>query len=76
MTLDKHKLDGIAQITAKTLPAENFEALLLDAGYQRLGSAPARGNRMKVWWNHPTHRRIEAIYSSDATITITAYHLG
>ena len=48
MTLDKHKLDGIAQITAKTLPAENFEALLLGAGYQRLGSAPARGNRIKV----------------------------
>ncbi|MFM7447386.1 MAG: hypothetical protein ACKO24_02155 [Leptolyngbyaceae cyanobacterium] len=76
MTLDKHKLDGIAQITAKILPTEDFEALLLDAGYQRMGSAPVRGNWVKVWWNHPTHRRIEAIYSPDETIAITAYHVG
>lgn len=75
MTLDKHKLDGVDQIKAKTLPAKDFEALLSGAGYQRMGSAPAKGNRVKVWWNHLTHRRIEAIYSPDETIAITAYHV-
>ncbi|MEO0758879.1 MAG: hypothetical protein AAFY78_18635 [Cyanobacteria bacterium J06648_16] len=75
MTLDKHKLDGIPQITAKTLPREQFEKLLKDEGYQRLGVAPARGKRIKVWWRHDQHRRIEAIYSPDETVAITAYHV-
>ncbi len=55
MTLDKHKLDGIDQITAKTLLTKEFEDLLVGAGYQRAGSAPAKGNRVKVWWNHLKH---------------------
>lgn len=76
MTLDKHKLDGIPQITAKTLPTEDFEALLLQEGYHQTGSAPARGNRLKVWWSHPKHRRIEAIYSPDGKVAITAYHVA
>ena len=28
MTLDKHKLDGIPQITTKTLPTSDFEGML------------------------------------------------
>lgn len=75
MTLDRHKLDGILQITAKVLPTPDFEALLIEAGYQKIGSAPAQGRRIKVWWNHPTYRRIEAIYSPDQQMAITAYHL-
>lgn len=75
MTLDKHELDGIPQITSKTLPKEDFETLLGKAGYQLTGSAPAKGNRIKVWWNHTTYRRIEAIYSPDGQIVITAYHV-
>jgi hypothetical protein len=75
MTLDKHKLDGIAQITAKTLPSTEFELLLLTAGYGKIGTAPAQGNRLKVWWTHPTFRRIEAIYSADGIVAITAYHV-
>jgi hypothetical protein len=75
MTLDKHKLDSIPQITSKILPVDEFEALLVNAGYQRAGSAPAKGNRIKVWWNHLTHRRIEAIYSPDGKTAITAYHV-
>jgi len=75
MTLDKHKLDGIAQITAKTLPSTEFELLLLTAGYGKIGMAPAQGNRMKVWWTHSTFRRIEAIYSADGIVAITAYHV-
>ncbi|MEO1069318.1 MAG: hypothetical protein AAFW95_09390 [Cyanobacteria bacterium J06638_6] len=75
MTLDKHKLDGISQITSKTLPRETFDTLLLKAGYQQAGSAPAKGNRLKVWWTHAAYRRIEAIYSPDGKIAITAYHV-
>ena len=75
MTLDKHKLDGITQITAKTLPSTEFELLLLTAGYGKIGTAPAQGNRLKVWWTHFTFRRIEAIYSADGIVAITAYHV-
>jgi hypothetical protein len=76
MTLDKHKLDGVAQITAKTLPVEKFEALLSNGGYQKAGSASARGNRIKIWWTHTQYRRIEAIYSPDSKVAITAYHVA
>lgn len=75
MTLDKHKLDGILQIKNKTLPVDQFESLLRTGGYQQTGTAPAQGNRIKVWWGHPTHRRIEAIYSPDRKVAITAYHV-
>jgi hypothetical protein len=74
MTLDKHKLDGIPQINVKTLPSTEFELLLLTAGYSKIGTAPAQGNRLKVWWTHSNFRRIEAIYSFDGTVAITAYH--
>ncbi|MBW4659148.1 MAG: hypothetical protein KME15_10770 [Drouetiella hepatica Uher 2000/2452] len=76
MTLDKHKIDGIPQITVKTLPAADFDQQLIQAGYSKLGSAPAQGNRLKVWWTHPTYTRVEAIYSPDRAIAITAYHVG
>jgi hypothetical protein len=75
MTLDKHKLDGIPQITAKILPSPEFETLLTDAGYTKIGTASAKGNRIKTWWSHSTFRRIEAIYSPDGAIAITAYHV-
>ena len=75
MTLDKHKLDGIAQIEAKTLPVEKFEDLLRSAGYTRVGTAPAQGRRLKVWWSHVQYRRVEAIYSADGQMAITAYHV-
>ena len=45
------------------------------AGYIKIGTAPAQGNPLKVWWNHSTFRRIEAIYSPDGTVAITAYHV-
>jgi hypothetical protein len=74
MTLDKHQIDGLAQISSKILLASDFEQLIRDAGYTRIGSAPAKGNRVKVWWSHPTFSRVEAIYSPDLTLVITAYH--
>ncbi|MGB3560542.1 MAG: hypothetical protein WBD58_18960 [Geitlerinemataceae cyanobacterium] len=75
MTLDKHDLDGIAKITVKILPSLEFESLLSDAGYSKIGVAPAQGNRLKVWWTHSKFRRIEAIYSPDGSVAITAYHV-
>jgi hypothetical protein len=74
MTLDKHTLDGIPPITSKTLPASDFEATLINAGYTKIGTAPAQGNRIKSWWTHPTYRRVEVIYSPDMALAITAYH--
>ncbi len=75
MTLDKHKIDGVPQITVRVLPTEEFDALLIQAGYRKIGSAPAQGNRLKSWWTHPTFARVEAIYSPDGTLAITAYHI-
>lgn len=75
MTLDKHQIDGIPQITKKILPSTEFELLLLTAGYEKVGIAPAQGNRLKVWWTHTTFRRVEAIYSPDGKTAITAYHV-
>jgi hypothetical protein len=74
MTLDRHALDGVPQIKSKTLTAPAFEQLMLTAGYAQMGTAPAQGNRVKVWWSHPTFRRVESIYSPDKKIVITAYH--
>ena len=48
MTLDKHQFDGIGRITVKTLPTLTFEQLLLDAGYTKIGTAPAQRNRLKA----------------------------
>lgn len=74
MTLDKHQIDGVGGFPAKVLPAQEFEKLLIQAGYANAGSAKAKGNRTKVWWTHTKHRRVEAIYSRDRMKVITAYH--
>ena len=74
MTLDKHSIDGVPQITSKTLPAVDFDQMLIAAGYTKIGAAQALGNRVKAWWTHPTYRRVEVIYSPDQTVAITAYH--
>ncbi|MEG4027195.1 MULTISPECIES: hypothetical protein [unclassified Microcoleus] len=75
MTLDKHTIQGVSPILSKTLPVAAFEQLMLDAGYTRIGSAPAKGSRVKFWWSHLTFPRVESIYSSDLKIAITAYHV-
>jgi hypothetical protein len=76
MTLDKHKIDGLTQITVRVLPTAEFDSLLIQAGYNKIGSAPAQGNRLKSWWTHSTYERVEAIYSSDGAVAITAYHVS
>jgi hypothetical protein len=75
MTLDKHQIDGIGGFSSKILPAHQFEELLMGAGYSISGSAPAQGQRYKVWWIHEDFRKVESIYSDDKSIVITAYHV-
>jgi hypothetical protein len=48
---------------------------MVNAGYSKFGSAPAQGDRLKVWWNHQTFKNVESIYSSDLSVVITAYHV-
>lgn len=75
MTLDKHQIDGIGGFSSKFLPANQFEDSLAQAGYSIVGSAPAKGGRVKVWWTHETFNNVESIYSEDKAIVITAYHV-
>jgi hypothetical protein len=75
MTLDKHTIDGIEPITRKILPAQEFDQMLIQAGYNKIGTAPAQGNRIKTWWTHPSYARVESIYSPDGKVAITAYHV-
>jgi len=56
------------------MPALRFEQLLIDAGYTLIGTAAAKGNRIKSWWTHPTYQRVEVIKSADTTTVVTAYH--
>jgi hypothetical protein len=75
MTLDKHTIQGLAAFTTKTLPSSDFEILMLNAGYFEVGTAPAQGGRIKVWWSHDDYPRVESIYSPDKLTTLTAYHV-
>lgn len=51
MTLDKHTIQGLTAFTTKTLPSSEFEKRMINALYFEVGSAPAQGGRIKVWWN-------------------------
>jgi hypothetical protein len=46
-----------------------------EAGYTIMGSAPAKGGRVKVWWSHEIFSNVESIYSEDKSTVITAYHV-
>lgn len=74
MTLDKHQIDGIGKITSKTLPTHKFEEIMQLAGYRRISSQPAEGDRIKVDWYHYKWAKVEAIYTPDQKVAITAYH--
>jgi hypothetical protein len=75
MTLDKHQIDGISGFPSRTMQASSFEQLMQGAGYEISGSAPAQGDRHKIWWTHKEYHRVESIYSPDKKIVITAYHV-
>ena len=74
MPLDKHPLDGIPRFTVKVLPIVDFEEIVTNAGYARIGKSSASGGRDFVWFTHPTYRRIAAIYEMTTGLVITAYH--
>lgn len=74
MTLDKHRIDGLPKILDRTMLATRFEQMLIDAGYTKIGSAPAKGNRSKAWWTHSTYQQVEVIYSGDSQTVVTAHH--
>jgi hypothetical protein len=57
------------------MAAAKFEILMQNAGYTSGYTAPAKGERVKVWWIHPNFPRVESIYSPDKSIVITAYHV-
>jgi hypothetical protein len=75
MTLDKHTIQGLATFTSKTLPSSEFEKRMISASYFEVGTAPAQGGRIKVWWSHDSYPRVESIYSTNRNTVITAYHV-
>ena len=48
---------------------------MISAGYFEVGTAPAQGGRIKVWWSHDDYPRVESVYSSDKNTVVTAYHV-
>jgi hypothetical protein len=76
MTLNKHQIQGLPKFKSRVLAAENFEKIMMAAGYIQSGSAPAQNNRIKIWWVHNDYPRVESIYSSDKNTVITAYHVS
>lgn len=75
MTLDKHTIQGLSAFTSKTLPSSEFEKRMINAGYCEVGTAPAQGGRIKVWWSHDIFPRVESIYSPSRNTVLTAYHV-
>ncbi len=74
MTLNKHRIDGLPRILDRTMSTTKFEPMLTTAGYIKIGTTAAKGNRVKAWWMHPNYRRVEVIYSYDGNVVVTAYH--
>ena len=75
MTLNKHQIEGLPKFKCTILDANQFEKLMIDAGYSISGTAPAQGNRIKVWWVHEQYPIVESIYTFDRKKVITAYHV-
>ncbi|MBD6614436.1 hypothetical protein FNW02_00735 [Komarekiella sp. 'clone 1'] len=75
MTLNKHQIQGIPSFNCTVIDSNQFEHIMISAGYFISGSAPAQGSRIKVWWIHSQYPRVEAIYSPDRKLVITAYHV-
>lgn len=74
MTLGKHEIKGITLNQIKPIPASAFEKLMVEAGYFKFGSAPTFQGRWFVYFEHSAFGRVEAVYSPDKKIVITAYH--
>jgi len=75
VTLGKHCIQGVTLPKVEPRSSQYFESLMVNAGYTISGSAAAQGNRVKIWFIHAKYSRVEAIYSGDLKVTITAYHV-
>jgi hypothetical protein len=47
MILDKHQIDGLPGFKQKTMPANEFENLMGEAGYERAGSGQGQAGESK-----------------------------
>ena len=47
MTLDKHTIQGLAAFTTKTLPSNEFEKRMLNAGYFEVGAHRGRVEELR-----------------------------
>jgi len=75
MVLSNHYIDGIGQFKQTTLPANLFEKELKYAGYVLKEVQPSSYHNRHVYvYNHPEYRILYAIYSSNYSTVITAYH--
>ncbi|WP_055075394.1 hypothetical protein [Pseudanabaena sp. 'Roaring Creek'] len=74
MTLGKHKIRGITLKGIKVLPASEFEQMMTDAQYRKTYITTASGDRWFVYFEHLFFGKVEAVYSRDKKIVITAYH--
>lgn len=75
MTLNKHQIQGLPKFKCTILDANQFETLMIDAGYSISGTAPAQGNIVKVWCIYELYPKVESIYTPDQKNVIPAYHL-
>ena len=75
MTLNKHLIQGLPVFKSKTTSSKNFEELMTNAGYFQIGCGVGQANRIKLWWSHDYYPLVEATYSPDKKIVITAYHI-
>jgi hypothetical protein len=76
VTLGKHVISGLTLNQIRPLPASVFERLMTEAGYFRTNSAPTFRGRYFIYFEHSTFDRVEAVYSHDKKMVITAYSLS
>ena len=48
MTLDKHQIDGLPGFKQKTILANEFEKLMGEVGFEKVGSGQGQAGRVKT----------------------------
>jgi len=74
LRLDQHVLNCADSWDIKVEPTHLFEDLIKKIGYTEVEAIKMKERRLKVLWTHPQHRRIEAVYSENRGLFLTAYH--
>jgi hypothetical protein len=57
MTLNKHQIEGLPKFKCTILDANQFEKLMIDAGYSISGTAPAQVQREQGTGNRQLSNR-------------------